>query len=57
MPRLRLGGEGGFVLDGGQLAERALASAAAVGVLNRERDRLVELVAGAPEAPVQDVRR
>src|SRR3712207_7150673 len=48
-------GKGEFVLDGGELAEGALAPSAVVGVLDPEHDRAVQLVAGAPAAAIQDV--
>src|SRR5450830_1870177 len=44
-----------LVLDRGELAEGALASAAVVGPFDPGHDRQAQLVAGVPPAPVQDV--
>src|SRR5690606_30943766 len=46
-----LGCEGEFVLDGGELAEAALASAAVVGVLDPADDLVAELGSGPPDSP------
>ena len=53
-PGWRLGHDR-LVLDGGQSAERDLASAPVVGVFDPGDDRYAQVVAGAPRAMVEDV--
>jgi hypothetical protein len=48
-------GEGEFELDWGEFAERSLTASAVVGVFDPGDDRVLELGAGAPAAPVEDV--